>query len=265
MQNDKETQYVYEKNRIMEAAVLSVIGDRDSQQDSFGISVKSDGGMIVLCDGMGGHQGGRLASVLAKDTFLNDFERLYPNGYSWLEMLSSAKKCDEKITELTSQSGEKLNAGTTCVAVTIYKNTLFWCSVGDSRAYLLRNGEFVRLTNDQNYEMILKDRLRKRIIDEEQYRLESEHKDALISYLGIGNLSLIDYNDTPLNIKSGDKIVVMTDGLYKLLDDSEICHIIENFTNCSEALQILEMRAEKSARKKQVSRDNMTVAVISVI
>jgi len=141
---------------------------------------------------------------------------------------------------------------------------LFWCSVGDSRAYLLRGEEFVQLTQDQNYGTVLNEQLKSGIIDRERYERESVHSEALISYLGMGNLSLIDYNNTPLKLESKDKIVIMSDGLYKQVPLEDIRRVIVNFKDSGEALRALDTKTEKAARRKEKSRDNMTVAIISV-
>ena len=101
-------------------------------------------------------------------------------------------------------------------------------------------------------------------ITDAEYRLEMGRGEALISYLGIGELSLIDYNSTPLSLESGDKIILMTDGLYKTVPETEIQQILENFRNSAEALQALDKLASKTAKAKRFSRDNLTAAIITI-
>lgn len=264
MQNYKNNQLVNDGNAIMDISVLSVIGDREDQQDSFGYSLKNNEGLVVVCDGMGGHEGGKIASCLSTEKFISDYDSSYPSENITLQLIESAKKSDGRIHALKNKDGEPLNAGSTCVAIVIREDKLFWCSVGDSRAYLLRGEEFVQLTKDQNYGTVLNEKLHAGVIGEEEYQQEEKRAEALISYIGIGNLSLIDYNNSPLSLNSGDKIIIMSDGLYKVVRDDEIQRVIENFRNCSEALQALEMKAKKAARIDGISRDNMTVAIISI-
>ena len=111
---------------------------------------------------------------------------------------------------------------------------------------------------------MLHEQLRSGIIDEERFNTEIVHSEALISYLGIGNLSLIDYNLNPLPLESDDKIILMSDGLFKLVTDEEIKRVLKNFKNNAEALQALNAKAERSSRVKKSVRDNMTAAIISV-
>lgn len=265
MQNNLDNQFAEDANSEFDIAVLAVIGDRKNQQDAFDFSMKEDECFVVVCDGMGGHQGGQIASRTAVDKFLADYEEQYPCSDPVQQMIDSAKAIDKLITGLVNEEGVKMNAGTTGVVIFIRKEHLYWCSVGDSRAYLLRGKEFVKLTQDQNYGTVLGEQLRVGIIDEEQYQRELTRGETLISYMGIGDLSLIDYNDSPLKIRSGDRIVIMTDGLYKLVPEIEIKRVVKNIKNNSDVLQGLNSKAERASYEKSEPRDNMTVAVISIL
>ena len=264
MQSDKDYQSAFESNEILELAVLTVLGGRDEQQDCFGYALKNNEGLIVVCDGMGGHRGGRLASRLAVSRMLSDYELMYPSPDPAGMMIESAKKIDSAIKEIADESGNPVGGGSTMVAVHIREKKLFWCSVGDSRGYLLRDGQFVQFTQDQNYRTVIDEKRRMNLITEEEYEEEKKRGGALISYLGIGDLKLIDYNSSPLPLKSGDRIIIMTDGLYKLVSDEEIKAVVENFKNISDAVDIYEIKAAKAARVDGVSRDNMTAAIIKV-
>ena len=68
---NSEQQLITDENPSFCFAALSVIGDRDEQQDSFGYSFGKEEGMIVVCDGMGGLEGGKIAGKLAVETFLD--------------------------------------------------------------------------------------------------------------------------------------------------------------------------------------------------
>ena len=264
MQEYKSSQLIEDGNAFIDIAILSVIGDRENQQDSFGYSLKDGEVLAIVCDGMGGHEGGQIASGLAVKQFLMDYETHYPSDDPLRQMVESLRTSDSIISNLKSEDGSRMNAGSTCVSIVIKGKELHWCSVGDSRAYLLRGEEFVQFTQDQNYGTVLSEQLHAGLISEEQYEKESVHGDALISYLGIGEVSLIDYNKSPLMLESGDRIAIMTDGLYKYVDVPEIQQIIDIFRVNSEALQELDIRARKNARNNGLSRDNMTVAIISI-
>jgi protein phosphatase len=157
-----------------------------------------------------------------------------------------------------------LKAGSTLAAVMINQRKLMWCSVGDSRAYLMRNSEMVQLTQDHNYHTVLVEKVNAGLLSEEEFEIENARGETLISYLGIGNLALIDYSKTPLGLEKDDKIIVMSDGLYKIVTDSEIARILDNFNNIGEAVLALETKAKMKAKNNNELRDNMTIALIKI-
>jgi len=265
MQGHKDNQQMSDSNSKLELAILTVLGDREDQQDSFGYELKQDEGLVVLCDGMGGHEGGKLASSIAIDEFLTAYNQSYPCTNQVDFLSETTKNANNRVTSLKDKSGKPLNAGSTVVALLISNKQLYWSSVGDSRAYLFRNGEFVQFTLDHNYQTVLLEKKNAGLIDEEELENEKGRAEALISFLGIGELNLIDYNDEALQLMKDDKIIIMSDGLYKLVPDEEIARVIDNFNNIGEALQALEMKARKCAKTKSISRDNMTVALIKIL
>lgn len=262
--NKNDNQIIHDGNLTLELAMLSTIGNRPEQQDSLGYILKKEQGIVVICDGMGGHEGGQLASTMAKNIFLDVFqqESAYINPVN--NMMECAIRADEEVGRLADGEGKLLHAGSTLVAICIKDEELYWCSVGDSRAYLYRDGEFVQFTQDQNYRTVLDEQLTAGLITREEYQNEKERGEALISYIGIGNLSLIDYSLSAIKLKKDDKIVVMSDGLYKLVKNEEIARIVENFSNINEAIQALEVKAKRNAQKNSISRDNMTIGLIRI-
>ena len=264
MVNHGDRQMIGDENSVLCLAALSDIGDREDQQDSFGYSLRQDGGLTVVCDGMGGHEGGKLASALAVETFLSGYNGSPPADDPTAMLIETAKRADAAISQLKNGDGRLLKAGTTLVSVAVCGRKLMWCSVGDSRAYLLRDGELVQLTQDQNYRTVLEEKMRAGLLDEDGFRRENERGDALISFLGIGNLTLIDYSAAPLALMKDDKIIIMSDGLYRLVSDAEISRILDNFSNIGEALQALEMKAKKNAKNLGAERDNVTMALIKI-
>ena len=263
MQGHKDNQQISDNNSKMEIAIKTVLGDRADQQDSFGYELKQEEGLVVVCDGMGGHKGGKIASSIAVETFLSAYLQCDSCNEPISFLNEITNQANNRILTLKDAAGKPLHAGSTLVALLILGNQMYWSSVGDSRAYLLRNGEFVQFTLDHNYKTVLQEKKNAGLINEAEYESESLRAEALISFLGIGELKLIDYNDKPLSLMKDDKIIIMSDGLYKLVSDDEIFRIVDNFNNIGDALQALDMKAQKNA-KNYISRDNMTVAIIKI-
>lgn len=264
MQSFNDNYSFFEENEFLSAAVYSVIGDRSDQQDRAGSFLFPDGGIVTVCDGMGGHSGGAEASKIAVQSVIDAYKNSYPCENIPDLLMNTAVNTDKKIAALCNENGASLNAGTTCVAVVIREKSAYWLSVGDSRIYIYRNGAFKRATTDHNYRLALEEGLASGEISREKYECEKGRGEALISYFGVGNLSIMDCNKMPMTLMSGDKLLLISDGLYKVLSDDEIGRIVANFKNTSETLRMLDAKAKKAAEKNRINRDNTTLALISI-
>jgi len=264
MQNHKDNFRVYDENALFELAVTSVIGNRKEQQDSVGFDIKTDEGLVVLCDGMGGHRGGKHASFIAVDMLLKKYDENYPTNNVTKLFVDTIEEIDMKIASFTDCNGEHLKAGSTIVSVIIKGEHLYWVSVGDSRIYIYREDELVQVTEDHIYQAMLDEQKLRGLIDDLDYSNKSRQGETLISFLGVNGLPKIDINQAPFTLLKDDKIILMTDGLYKLVSNEGICRILSNFSDTQDALNALELKAQKAAKNGNINRDNMTVALIKV-
>lgn len=263
MQSCKENQLVSGENSTVEFVIGTTLGDRIEQEDGFGYVSNPTEALIVVCDGMGGLEGGKLASSIAVKTMLTNYEHNYPFENITDFLLKATKEANKNVYGLQINDHET-NAGSTIVSVVISENKLYWASVGDSRAYLYRKESFVQFTQDHNYKTVLESKINTGAISENEFNREIEKGEALICHLGLPELDLIDFNDLPIGLEHNDIIAIMSDGLYKVLYDDEIFTIISNFGNIVEAVKALELKAKKMARDKEISRDNTTIAIIKV-
>lgn len=264
MQSYKDNYSFFDENAYFEAVVTSVIGDREEQQDSACIEFKSEEALITVCDGMGGHNGGRSASTMAAEIISKEYNRNYPSEKMPQIIFGAIKTADAEVALLSDENGNILNAGSTVVSAYINKRDFHWFSVGDSRIYIHRNDEFVQITSDHTYKSFLDAQLKADAISQDEYNRKIYRGEALISFLGLNGFPKIDLNESPFKLRSNDRIVLMSDGLYKLVDDETIGRIIGNFNNISEAAQALEIKAKNISKNRDVKRDNMTVAIIRV-
>lgn len=206
----------------------SIIGSREYQQDRLEYRLREDEFLGAVCDGMGGMSGGELASQSAIEVLMEQFESMpYPISDIPLFLYQMAKKMDLVVANLEDETGKAIQGGTTVVAVYIYRGKLYYMSVGDSKIYVIRNKKMVSITREHNYKLVLDQSLRENAISREEYEEEIKRGEALISYLGMGNIKLIDVNQNPFILQDGDMVLLCSDGLYKSFSDREIQEILE--------------------------------------
>lgn len=237
----------------------SIIGTRKNQQDSIYTSCGNDMAIAVVCDGMGGMEGGELASQLAIRILSEDFEHReavrIPDFYR-----QAVVHMDTGVSRLTHENGESMNAGTTVVSAIIQDDKLYWLSVGDSRIYMLRGNEFEQVTRDHNYKLRLDNLLEEDLISQEEYLSRIAQGEALISYIGMGNVTLMDINPVPFQLMNQDVVLLCSDGLYKRLSDEEIRSIIcQELPDVDKAAQRL---TQIVMEKTTGSQDNTSVILM---
>lgn len=206
--------------------VSSILGTRKNQQDTvFGYN-ENGKTIAIVCDGMGGMNGGEIASQTAAQILAEDFFNKEPDVCIPDFFREEAYKMDEAVSALKNEDGNPLNGGTTVVAVVVENSDLYWLSVGDSKIYIIRGEEIIGVNREHNYRLILDNKLENGLISEEEYKADEGQAEALVSYIGIGNLNLMDINATPFKMQEDDIVLLCSDGLYKRLSDEEIREIV---------------------------------------
>ena len=237
------------------------IGGRAAQQDFAFARVEHAQAFAVLCDGMGGTSGGEEASRIAVSTM----RLLYADYLDRAEdesipsFLYRAMACADK--DVAEELGGK--SGTTMVAVSLCENRLHWLSVGDSRLYICRAGELVQATRDHNYFLQLDEMLDNSEISREIYEAETCRGEALISYIGMGGITLFDLTKTELLAQPGDLLLLATDGLFKVLGPELIKEILA-------ADAVLPAKADSlmegvNAHAERDMQDNTTFILMQVL
>ena len=244
------------------AAAFSIIGHREYQQDFAGLVTEDRTTLAVICDGMGGLNGGERASREAVQLLLEDYEREQPSQQFTEFLCQEAARMDHLVCGLTNSQGQPLKAGSTTVSVMIHDGELYWMSVGDSRIYVLRGTSIVPVTRDHNYRRELEDMLAKGEITKERFQSETATRraDALTSYLGMGGLRRLERNMQPFVLEKGDMVLLCSDGLYKSLDEHQIqAMILDNQASLTVAVRRMVRMAKELAVKSQ---DNTTAVLL---
>lgn len=204
----------------------STIGRRKIQEDSGAIKVLDDGNalLMVIADGMGGHEGGEIASGLVVQTFIDCFE-FNTVGAIPTRMKLAMLMANEAMAERIRLNANLDGMGTTLVAAHFSDSGLHWISVGDSMLLLYREGKIERLNEDHSMVPVLERRFLAGKITREQADMHPERYDLRSVLTGLYAPDLIDWPQEPLPMKVGDKIVLATDGLQTLTMD-EISRVL---------------------------------------
>lgn len=264
MRINKDKYNVYEDNEMFSLSVFSTVGDRVEQQDSAGYKIGPAALLVAVCDGMGGHSSGKEASSQAVDVFMNSMEQIGRQEFNYSDIIESVERANKIVCGISTEDGKWAMAGSTLVAADIENYILRWVSIGDSRIYLLRGEEFIQLSEDQKYEIILKAQLNTGEISREEYEERKNDKEKLVNFIGIGENLDTSKNIDSKRLMPGDKILLETDGLYRLLPDDEVKRVLINFSNPSDALDALEYKVRYFAKNSEAKRDNMTLALIYI-
>ena len=219
--------------------------------------------MAVVCDGMGGMADGGKASRTAIQMMINGFQNVQNQPQMNIPGVfrSAIVTIDKTIASFPKENGR--GSGTTMVAAIAEENKLYWASVGDSRIYIIRENnnqtEMRQITRDHNYWLRLQEMVAQGKMTQEE-AMGKRQKEALISFLGIGNVSLMDISTEPIPMQYGDIVVLCSDGITKTLPDHQIKSIILDDKNPIEqkAVQLVEAAIHGNTH----SQDNTSVAIL---
>lgn len=251
--------------RRINVCAKQILGSRKTQQDSYATShsiadVTQDKqrAWAVVCDGMGGMASGELASKTAVDIVSQVLDMATKDDDIPSVLKQTITIANEAVLSISENDGAQ--SGTTLVSAVAEGNMLYCASVGDSRIYICRGEEFLQITRDHNYLLELKKKVEEGIISMDEAMTDPQ-KDALISFIGIEELELADIIG-PIELKSGDVILLCSDGLTKAMSDNEIYYYIKN---SGDACRIVDALLEETQSRSLNGLDNTTVAVIEYV
>ena len=238
--------------------VDSRIGGRKENQDSAGFRESELGSLIVVCDGMGGMQGGSVASQLAVQTILETVALAEKKANPTTVLIQAIKNANSAIIERGQSNPNLRGMGTTATVLLLTPYSALTAYVGDSRIYQLRNGKKIFRTFDHSmvFEMV-----KKRIISEEQARLSAQ-SNVILKALGVNAEVEVEIAERPY--KKGDRFVLCSDGFWGAMPEDEfVRHLVES----NPIDKILESTAnviESIGRNSGQEFDNLTAAILEM-
>ena len=232
---------------------------RSTNQDAFLTGIMDDGAVwAVVCDGMGGANGGNIASRLGVDHFSASLKAGYRSGMSdnsirnLLETAVSAANI--RVFDKSKDSAELSGMGTTIVAVLIVSGVAYFVHAGDSRAYVYtaNEGTITQLTRDHS---IVQSMLEDGKITTEEARFHPR-KNVITRALGVDEFVTPEFNI--YDMLTGDRLLLCTDGLTNFVDADVISNILSSPVNEDTANKLID------EANKNGGGDNITAVVIEL-
>ncbi|MBM3713085.1 MAG: Stp1/IreP family PP2C-type Ser/Thr phosphatase, partial [Actinobacteria bacterium] len=222
---------------------------RKLNEDAFSYdSSRGDKGSIFLvCDGMGGHKAGEIASHYASIKIVEYFYKSSQRDIK-SKLSEAIRIVNREIYNLSQRDSSKRGMGTTVVAAVLYENVLYFANVGDSRAYLLRNDSAIKLTKDHSW---LEEKISEGILSPSEAR-NNPNKNVITKCVGYD--SDVEPNFGSIILKEGDRLILCSDGLWDELNDFEMKNIALLDKNLKKSVESLISNAERKGGK-----DNITV------
>lgn len=236
---------------------------RKNNQDYLGFDQNPSGQYLaIICDGMGGHKYGEVASKMAVENLIKHFNRTDFSKYSdkqvnfWFR--NTIIKIQEKMFKYAQDNPETMDMGTTMVACLIANDKVFVLNIGDSRLYKLHYDELYQITSDQN------------IWNDKNYRSLQENQlkakyaktysntfwKVLTSALGPNKTLKID---TYVIQNTDGTYILTTDGVHDYVDEYDFIEILESKNKLNEKAKMLINRALNN-----MSTDNLTALIFEI-
>lgn len=207
--------------------------------------------LSIVCDGVGGENGGFLAAELASKTFKN----VYPSNLDKDQIYQSLLLANETIENEQSKHKEYNHMLTTITGIIINHNSIIGFNLGDTRLYRFRNGFLCQLSEDHSLsnELVF-----------QGYSTDSEivqkNKNVITKALGLSQFDEPSFYENPNGVINGDIYLLCSDGLHGYITSNEISDVLkrQNITLVDKAILL------KNIALKNQSYDNISIVIIEV-
>lgn len=226
---------------------------RSMNQDRYSNYFHPRFSLLLLADGMGGHNAGEVAASMAIDAcreyFMKDKER---SDYEAL-LTEAVEAANLAVYEKGESISEYRRMGTTICAAVIADRQLTIAHVGDSRIYLFRDGKLLQLTQDHS---LVADMVRQGLLTPEQALV---HPDRNTLTRAVGTNETIAVDTRTLSLSAGDRLLLCSDGLTKMMDTEAIEAILAAEPVAREAAEMLVKQANDNG-----GADNITLTLYDI-
>ena len=206
---------------IVEAGISDIGNVRALNEDAFLHQRLTDGELFIVCDGMGGHNGGEVASNAAV-RYIHEYFINNPNNNPEVTIKEAIKFANQQIYFLSRTQNGHVGMGTTAVVLYIHLNSIYIAHAGDSRIYVNDNKKLLKLTKDHS---VVQEMVNNGVIQENEAETHPR-RNEITKALGIREF-IEPTIATGIKSKKGDRFVLFSDGLSSLINHD----LFENTVN----------------------------------
>lgn len=241
----------------------AIQGKRARQEDCFLYLVEEDRSLMVVCDGMGGHEGGDRASQTVGEAFVAAFsEAGHRQADDIAALLSEALEASHQaIIRAVGDAVGPADMGTTLVAAFSNAADLYWLSVGDSHIYLYRDGKLSKLNADHSMAGVLDQLVATGRLTPDEARSDP-NRNALRSSVSADHIPLVDAGAKASFLKRGDRLLLASDGL-DTLPISRVADIIHQYRRKPPSL-VVDKLLQEVENAGSPHQDNTTLLMAAL-
>lgn len=216
------------------------------------MAVRTDRGLWAVADGMGGHDAGDVASAKVTEALLR-----IPIVYGLDNLVEAAiaalQRVNHELIEMGGPTEARRTIGSTVVGLAIANDQFrcFWA--GDSRAYRIRDGQIMQLSRDHS---MVQDLVDAGLVDPDEAH---NHPNANVITRAVGVVEELRIDTVSGDAKAGDRFLLASDGLTRLVDDAELLAILTSDSAVAAAEKLIETTLSRGAP------DNVTMIIVSPV
>lgn len=200
--------------------------------------------LFIVADGMGGHKAGEFASRFTVEVVKDELAKSTEEGPEAM-IRQAITSANQRLLETAKQDSKLEGMGTTLVVATVIERTLYFANVGDSRLYLLNN-DIKQVSKDHS---LVQEMVRLGGIKQEDAK---NHPDKNIITRAIGAKEQVEVDFYEYRLKKGDIVLMCTDGLSNMVEDTEILYIVKGSRDIVEAVEGLINKANGNGGKDNI-------------
>jgi protein phosphatase len=241
--------------KLIHAARTDVGMIRSGNEDNFAVDSRTERGIFIVADGMGGHAAGEVASEMAVQIVQQELEAVRDlDGEDVVQLVANAlKHANRAIHERTLTEMDKQGMGTTASVLVLAGSRYLIGQVGDSRVYLLRAGKFEQLTKDHSY---VQEQVDAGYLTPEQARY---HPYSNVITRCVGASPEVEPDLYSGDARRGDVFLIASDGLTGMVDDRRLAQLLMSRAEPERKVQALISEANGRG-----GLDNITAIVVHV-